>query len=347
MSGGVAIIDYDGDGWPDIYFTNAPGVDMALAGKSAPSALFHNNHDGTFTDVTNTAGVGNPCWAMGAVAGDYDNDGRPDLLVTCFGGVVLYRNQGDGTFTDATRKAGLAGDGAWATGAAFGDYDGDGWSDLFVAHYVDFSLKDLPAFGSKATCKYYGIDVQCGPRGLKGSPDNLYHNNHDGSFTDVSKQAGVDDASKYFGLTALWSDFNGDGLLDLFVANDGEPNYLYQNEGNGHFTEVAYQAGVAVDVDGKEQANMGLALADYQHKGKQSLVISHFSQEYAALFRNDGSLSFTDVSHEAGIARSSVPYVGWGDAFIRSRRRWLGRPDHREWACLPASGYARNRHPLS
>ncbi len=316
MSGGVAIIDYDGDGWPDIYFTNAPGVDMALAGKSAPSALFHNNHDGTFTDVTATAGVGTPCWAMGAVAGDYDNDGRPDLLVTCFGGVVLYRNQGDGTFTDVTREAGLADDKAWATGAAFGDYDGDGWPDLFVAHYVDFSLKDLPAFGSKATCKYYGIDVQCGPRGLKGSPDNLYHNNHDGSFTDVSKQAGVDDASRYFGLTALWSDFNGDGLLDLFVANDGEPNYLYQNEGNGHFTEVAYQAGVAVDLDGKEQANMGLALADYQHKGKQSLVISHFSQEYAALFRNDGSLSFTDVSRESGIARSSVPYVGWGDAFV-------------------------------
>ena len=316
MSGGVAIIDYDRDGWPDIYFTNAPGVDMALEGKAAHSALYHNNHDGTFTDVSAKAGVADPCWAMGAAVGDYDNDGLPDLLVTCFGGVVLYRNQGDGTFANVTRQAGLAGDTAWATGAAFGDYDGDGWADLFVAHYVDFSLKDLPAFGSKATCKYFGIDVQCGPRGLKGSPDNLYHNNHNGTFAEVSRQAGVDDPKHYFGMTALWSDFNGDGLLDLFVANDGEPNYLYQNDGHGHFTDVAYQAGVAVDLDGKEQANMGVALADYQHKGHGSLLISHFSQEYAALFRNDGAMSFTDVSHESGIARSSVPYVGWGDAFL-------------------------------
>jgi hypothetical protein len=316
MSGGVAIIDYDGDGWPDIYFTNAPGVDMALAGKAAHSALYHNNHDGTFTDVTAKAGVADPCWAMGAAVGDYDNDGQPDLLVTCFGGVVLYRNQGDGTFTNVTRQAGLAGDTAWATGAAFGDYDGDGWADLFVAHYVDFSLKDLPAFGSKATCKYYGIDVQCGPRGLKGSPDNLYHNNHNGTFAEVSRQAGVDDPKSYFGMAAVWSDFNGDGLLDLFVANDGEPNYLYQNDGHGHFADVAYQAGVAVDLDGKEQANMGVALGDYQHKGRQSLLISHFSQEYAALYRNDGAMSFTDVSHESGIARSTVPYVGWGDAFL-------------------------------
>jgi hypothetical protein len=316
MSGGVAIIDYDGDGWPDIYFTNAPSVEMALAGKRAASALFRNNHDGTFSDVTAKAGVGDPCWAMGAAVGDYDNDGLPDLLVSCFGGVVLYRNNGDGTFRNMTRQAGLAGDAAWATGAAFGDYDGDGWSDLFVAHYVDYSLKDLPAFGSKATCKYFGIDVQCGPRGLKGSPDNLYHNNHDGTFTDVSRQAGVDDAKNFFGLSALWTDFDGDGFLDLFVANDGGPNYLYQNDGHGHFTEIGYQAGVAVDLDGKEQANMGLALGDYQHKGRQSVVISHFNQEYAALYRNDGALNFVDVSQESGIAHSSVSYVGWGDAFL-------------------------------
>lgn len=316
MSGGVAILDFDGDGWPDIYFTNAPSVDMALAGKSAHSALYRNNHDGTFTDVTVKAGVGDPCWAMGAVTGDYNNDGLPDLLVTCFGGIVLYRNNGDGTFSNVTRQAGLADDAAWATGAAFGDYDGDGWDDLFVSHYVDFSLKDLPAFGSKETCRYFGIEVQCGPRGLKGSPDNLYHNNRDGTFSDVSKQAGVDDPKNSFGLTALWSDFNDDGLLDLFVANDGQPNYLYQNDGHGHFTDIAYQAGVAADLDGKEQANMGLALGDYLHKGRQSLVISHFSQEYAALYRNDGGLSFTDVSHESRIAHSSMPYVGWGDAFL-------------------------------
>jgi hypothetical protein len=316
MSGGVALIDYDRDGWPDIYFTNAPGVDMQLAGKKARSALYHNNHDGTFTDVTEKAGVGYPCWAMGASIGDYDNDGWPDLLVTCFGGVVLYHNNGDGTFSDVTRRAGLGNDSGWATGAAFGDYDGDGWVDLFVAHYVDLSLKDLPAFGSKVTCKYHGIDVQCGPRGLKGSPDNLYHNNRDGTFSDVSKQAGVDDPKNYFGLTAVWSDFNDDGRLDLFVANDGEPNYLYRNDGNGQFTDVAYQAGVAVNLDGSEQANMGVALGDYQHKSRFSLAITHFSEEYAALFRNDGALSFTDVSYESGIARATTPYVGWGDAFL-------------------------------
>jgi enediyne biosynthesis protein E4 len=316
MSGGVALIDFDRDGWPDIYFTNAPGVDMALANKKARSALFRNNHDGTFTDVTEKAGVAYPCWAMGASIGDYNNDGWPDLLVTCFGGVVLYRNNGDGTFTDVTAKAGLGSDAGWATGAAFGDYDGDGVADLFVAHYVDLSLKDLPAFGSKVTCQYHGIAVQCGPRGLKGSPDNLYHNNGNGTFTDVSKQAGVDDANKYFGLTSLWCDFNNDGRLDLFVANDGEPNYLYRNDGKGHFTDIALQAGVAVNLDGSEQANMGVTLGDYQHKGLFSIAITHFSEEYAALFRNDGSLSFTDVSSESGIARPSTPYVGWGDAFF-------------------------------
>ena len=208
MSGGVALIDYDRDGWPDIYFTNAQSVEMALHGQKARSALYHNNHDGTFTDVTDKAGVGYPCWAMGAVVGDYNNDGWPDLLVTCFGGVVLYRNNGDGTFTDATKEAGLGGDNLWATGAAFGDYDNDGWVDLFVSHYVDFHLDNMASFGSSDTCKYLGIDVQCGPRGLKGSPDNLYHNNHNGTFTDVSKRTGVSDEEHRYGLTAIWSDFD-------------------------------------------------------------------------------------------------------------------------------------------
>jgi enediyne biosynthesis protein E4 len=316
MSGGVALIDYDRDGWPDIYFTNAPGIDMALAGRKARSALFHNNHDGTFTDVTEKAGVGYPCWAMGTSIGDFDNDGWPDLLVTCFGGIVLYHNNHDGTFTNVTAQSGLDKDSGWATGAAFGDYDGDGWPDLFVAHYVDLNLKDLPEFGSKPTCQYHGIAVQCGPRGLKGSPDALYHNNGNGTFTEVSKAAGVDDPQKFFGLTAIWCDFNKDGLLDLFVANDGEPNYLYRNDGNGHFTDVALDAGVAVNLDGSEQANMGVALGDYEHKGLFSLAITHFSEEYAALYRNNGALSFTDVSYTAGIARATTSYVGWGDAFF-------------------------------
>jgi len=316
MSGGVALIDYDRDGWPDIYFTNAQSVEMALHGVKARSALFHNNHDGTFTDVTDKAGVGYPCWAMGAVVGDYNNDGWPDLLVPCLGGVVLYRNNGDGTFTDVTKASGLSTDSGWATGAAFGDYDGDGWADLFVSHYVDFHLDNLPAFGSSKSCKYLGLDVQCGPRGLKGLPDNLYHNNADGTFSDVSKKSGVDDPERRYGLTAVWCDFDNDGKLDLFVTNDGEANYLYQGDGTGKFVDIALPSGVAANEDGVEQANMGVAVGDYLHTGRMSLLISHFDVEYAALYRNEGGMDFTDASIASGIARGTQGYVGWGSAFV-------------------------------
>jgi hypothetical protein len=316
MSGGVALIDYDRDGLPDIYFTNAQSVEMALQGKKARSALFHNNGDGTFTDVTEKAGVGYPCSAQGAVVGDYNNDGWPDLLVTCFGGVVLYRNNGDGTFTDVTKSAGLGADTEWATGAAFGDYDGDGWDDLFVSHYVDFHLDNMAAFGSSATCMYRGIDVQCGPRGLPGSSDNLYHNNHDGTFTDVSKRAGVSDPDRRYGLTAVWSDFNNDGKLDLFVANDAGANYLYQGDGAGRFTDVGLTSGVAFNEDGVAQANMGVALGDYLHEGRMSILVSHFDTEYAALYHNDSEMSFSDVSARSGTMKSSRGFVQWGDAFV-------------------------------
>ena len=316
MSGGVALIDYDGDGWPDIYFTNAQTVDMARQGVKSRSALYHNNHDGTFTDVTDKAGVAYPCWAMGASVGDYNNDGLPDLLVTCLDGVILYRNNGDGTFTDVTKGNGLGSDSGWATGAAFGDYDADGWPDLFVSHYVDFHLDDLPVFGSTKSCKYLGIDVQCGPRGLKGSPDNLYHNNGDGTFTDVSKKAGVDDPEHRYGLTAIWSDFDNDGKLDLFVTNDGQANYLYRGDGKGKFEDVALTSGVAANEDGFEQANMGVAFGDYLHTGRMSLILSHFDIEYAALYRNQGAMNFADESILSGIARGTQGYVGWGDAFV-------------------------------
>ena len=316
MSGGVALIDYDGDGWLDIYFTGAQNVDMALHGGKARSALYHNNHDGTFTDVSDKAGVTFPCWAMGASTGDYNNDGKPDLLVTCLNGVVLYKNNGDGTFTDVTKTTGLSNDSGWATGAAFGDYDNDGWADLFVSHYVDFHLDDLPVFGSSKSCKYLGIDVQCGPRGLKGYPDNLYHNNHDGTFSDVSKKAGVDDPEHRYGLTSIWTDFDNDGKLDLFVTNDGQPNYLYQGDGKGKFEDVALISGVAENEDGAEQANMGVAVGDYLHTGRLSLLISHFDVEYAALYRNQGSMNFADESIASGIARGTQGYVGWGAAFV-------------------------------
>jgi enediyne biosynthesis protein E4 len=325
MSGGVALIDYDRDGWPDIYFTNAQSVEMAKSGKKARSALFHNNHDGTFTDVTDKAGVAYPCWAMGVSVGDFNNDGWPDLLVTCFDGVVLYRNNGDGTFTDVTKQAGLSKDRGWAAGSTFGDYDGDGWQDLFVSHYVDMDLDHLPVFGSSKTCQYHGIDVQCGPRGLKGLPDSLYHNNGDGTFTEVSEAAGVSDPQKRLGLTAVWTDFDQDGHLDLFVTNDGQANYLYRNDGTGHFKDVALTAGVAVSQDGVEQANMGVALGDYLHTGRFSIFITHFSDEYAVLYRNDGKMNFTDESYASGIAAATTPYVGWGDAFIDWRN--TGWPD--------------------
>jgi hypothetical protein len=319
MSGGVALIDYDRDGWPDIYFTNAQSVEMAQHGVKARSALYHNNHDGTFTDVTEKAGVGYPCWAMGAVVGDYNNDGWPDLLVTCLNGVVLYRNNGNGTFTDVTKASGLDADSGWATGAAFGDYNNGGFADLFVSHYVDFHLDDLPAFGSsnsRKSCKYLGLDVQCGPGGLKGAPDNLYRNNGDGTFSDVAKAAGVDDPERRYGLTAVWSDFNNDGKLDLLVTNDGKANYLYQGDGRGRFEDVALPSGVAANEDGVEQANMGVAVGDYLHSGRMSILLSHFDSEYAALYRNDGDMNFTDVSIASGIARGTQGEVGWGDAFV-------------------------------
>ncbi|HEV7218654.1 MAG TPA: CRTAC1 family protein, partial [Terriglobales bacterium] len=221
-----------------------------------------------------------------------------------------------GTFTDATKSAGLSGDTQWATGAAFGDYDNDGWADLFISHYVDFRLDDMAAFGSSDTCKYLGIDVQCGPRGLKGSPDSLYHNNKDGTFTDVSKKSGVGDPERRYGLTAVWSDFNNDGKLDLLVANDSQPNYLYQGDGAGKFVDAGFTSGVALNEDGAAQANMGIALADFMHTGRMSFVISHFDNEYAAFYRNEGDMNFKDISMSSGIAKGTRGYVGWGDAFV-------------------------------
>jgi len=315
MPGGVLLLDYDGDGWLDIYFTNSPSVGIAVQGQKAKSALYRNNHDGTFTDVTEKAGVGYPCWAMGGAVGDYNNDGWTDMLITCEEGMVLYRNNGDGTFTDVTKQAQLT-DPRWSTGAAFADYDGDGFADLMVSRYVEFDLNHLPQFGVGATCRFRGIPVQCGPRGMKGLGDSLYHNNGDGTFTDVSQAAGVDDASGYYGLGVVWSDFNDDGRPDLFVADDSTPNYLYRNDGKGHFTDVSYISGTAVGTDGGEMAGMGIAICDFNHTGRFSIHVTNFEDQSNSLYRNDGNLAFTDVAFAAGVGQITIPYLGWGTGCV-------------------------------
>jgi hypothetical protein len=315
MSGGVILFDYDRDGWLDIFFTNAPTVAEAIKGEKSVGALYRNNHDGTFTDVTAKSGLTQPCFAMGGAVGDYNNDGWPDLYETCLGGNILYRNNGDGTFTDVTAKAGVA-DGRWSTGASFGDYDGDGFVDLMVTNYVDFHLNDLPGFGNAPNCKYRGIDVQCGPRGLRGAGDSLFHNNGDGTFTDVSKAAGVSDPDGYYGMSVIWADFNNTGRPDIYVANDSTPKFLYKNLGDGKFKDIGLQSGTAVSEDGSEQASMGIAVGDYLHNGRPSLYVTNFSDENDLLYRNDGDWNFTEVSYASGVALPSLPYVKWGTAFV-------------------------------
>ena len=315
MSGGVLMIDFDQDGWLDLYFTNAPTVEMALKGQKSKSSLYRNNRDGTFTDVTDKAGVGFPGYAMGGAVADINNDGWPDIYVTSLGGNTLYRNNGDGTFTDVTKQAGVA-DGRWSAGAAFADYDNDGFLDLYVSNYVDFKLNDLPVFGSLPTCKFRGVDVQCGPRGLKGAGDSLFRNNGDGTFTDVSKQLNVHDPNGYYGMQPIWSSFANNGFQDVYVANDSTANFLYKNDGKGKFTEIGLESGTAVSGDGSEQGSMGVTVGDYLHTGNLAIFTTNFVDEYNTLYRNDGGHSFTDVSFAAKVAQSSRPLVGWGTGFF-------------------------------
>ncbi|MDQ3211836.1 MAG: CRTAC1 family protein [Acidobacteriota bacterium] len=315
MSGGVALFDFDRDGWLDVYLVNSPTVATAGDPAAARSALWKNNRNGTFTDVTERAGVGYPGWAMGVATGDYDNDGWEDLYVTCFGANHLFRNKGDGTFVDVTSRAGV-GDPRWSTGAAFGDYDNDGWLDLFVANYVDLSLDALPEFGKGRHCVFRGLPVQCGPRGLKGAGDSLYRNNGDGSFTEVSTRAGVSDPALRFGMGVAWCDFNEDGRVDLYVANDSGPNVLYRNNGDNTFTDVGLASGTALSDDGKEQASMGVAIGDYDHRGRWNIVVTNFADEYNALYRHEKGFLFTDASTATRTAKASLPFVGWGTKFF-------------------------------
>lgn len=315
MSGGVALFDYDNDGYLDIFFVNSLTVELAKSNKRTRSALYHNNGDGTFADVTDKAGVGDVGWGMGCAAGDYNNDGFIDLYVTSIGPDHLFKNNGNGTFADVTQRAGVS-DPRWSTGAAFLDYDNDGWLDLFVTNYVGFDINRLPTFGEGPTCQFKGVPVQCGPRGLPGAGDSLYRNNGDGTFSDVSKKAGVADSIGYYGMDVVGSDFDGDGRIDIFVANDSTPNYLYHNNGNGTFSEIAFESGTAVNGNGSEQGCMGVTVGDYDHDGLLDLFVTNFDDEYNVLYRNLGRDSFADVSYESGVAAASLPYVGWGTKFF-------------------------------
>ncbi|HEV8629622.1 MAG TPA: CRTAC1 family protein [Thermoanaerobaculia bacterium] len=314
MGGGVALFDYDGDGLIDIYFVNSLTVDTATQPQTAPSALYRNLGDGRFVDVAAAAGVAHPGWGMGACVADVDGDGSQDLYVTSLGPNHLYRNRGDGTFADVTEAAGVAG-GGWSTGCGFADYDRDGDLDLFVSRYVKIDLAALPEFGKGKTCQFRGVAVQCGPRGLPGSPDFFFRNDGGGHFTEVGKQIGVADPGGYYGLGVAWLDSDGDGWLDLFVANDAGPNFLYRNKHDGTFEETGFPAGVAVSEDGAEQGCMGVAVADYDHSGRQSLFITNFAEEYNVLYHNEGAY-FTDLSFRSKTAPASLPYVGWGTAFL-------------------------------
>jgi len=313
--GGAAAFDYDNDGWMDILLVDGSSIEDYRAGKCHPPRLYHNNHDGTFTDVSAKSGLNFCGWGYGVAIGDFDNDGWEDVYITGFHGSALYRNNHDGTFTDVTVKAGVANADRWGTSAAFGDYDNDGNLDLYVANYVDVDMDHLPQFGSTKFCQYRGIPVNCGPRGLKGARDRLYHNNGDGTFTDVTEKLGIDTES-YYGLGVLWLDYDKDGCLDLYVANDSSPSLLYHNNCHGGFTEVGAEAGVAYSSDGHEQAGMGIDAADYDRDGWPDIVKTNFSDDDNNLYHNDHNGEFTDLAGAAGIGAISNPYLGFGAKFF-------------------------------
>ena len=315
---GVCLLDYDHDGWLDIYLVNGSTYD-AMDGKAEPphAALFHNNHDGTFTNVANLAGVTNDRWGYGCAVGDYDNDGWQDLYVTNFGKNRLYHNNHNGTFTDAAEKGGVA-LGNWSTGASFGDYDGDGRLDLFVPGYVHYDLAHPPRSTAAGLgfCQYRGVDVSCGPRGLEGEPDHLFHNNGDGTFTDVSVKAGVSDPHHYYGFSSTFVDVDNDGKVDLLVANDSSSNYLYINKGDGTFEDASFYSGFALNRSGRETASMGLAVGDYKNSGRVGIYTTTFSDDYNTLFENKGGGNFSEITSRTGIDGITYPFLSWGTEFI-------------------------------
>jgi hypothetical protein len=314
--GGVCLLDYDNDGWLDIYFVNGSTLEDVQRGVNHGNALYRSNRDGTYTDVTQQAGVPGGGWGMGCTVGDFDNDGFPDLYVLGLNGNTLYHNDGDGRFTDVTEKAGLRG-GRWSTSAGFVDYDRDGHLDLYVANNIDVDVRKSPLSFPGPDCNYRGTRVMCGPGGLPGALDALYHNNGDGTFSDVTVAAGVLERVPRYGLGVAVGDFDNDGWPDIYVANDSTPSYLYRNRTNGTFEEVALLAGVAVSDDGMEQAGMGTDLGDYDNDGWLDITKSNFSFQYSNLYHNEHDGRFVDQAKATGgFAVPTYPLVKWGTKFL-------------------------------
>jgi len=314
-SGGAGVFDCDDDGHLDLLLINGSTVERFRAGGDPMVTLYHQEPDGSFKDITKEAGLTHRGWGMGIAVADYDNDGKLDLFVTGFGGSALYQGLGNCKFEDVTEKAGVGGSG-FMTGAAWGDYDRDGYVDLFVSRYSHLDINHLPEFGSNKFCRFKGLLVQCGPWGLEGESDFLYHNRGDGTFEEVSVQAGVHDEIGYYGLGVMWVDYDDDGWPDLLVANDSVPNYLYHNKHNGTFEEVGLLTGVALSGEGMELGNMGVDWGDYDHSGHLSFFTTHFEEQPNSLYRNMGAQGFDDVSWTSGVGQPSYPYVGWGTAFF-------------------------------
>jgi hypothetical protein len=312
---GVAIFDYDNDGWPDIFIVNGTTLEGFSAKDAPTNHLYHNNHDGTFTDVTAKAGLTATGWGQGVCAGDYDNDGWEDLYVTYYGKNRLYHND-HGVFTEVGEKAGVAGSGkAWGTGCAFVDFNRDGRLDLMVANYVDFNIATTPTPGEGSSCVWKGVPVMCGPRGLPGAKNILYENRGDGTFVDVSAKAHIDQTGGHYAFSVSTFDYDDDGWPDIYVACDSAPSILYHNNHDGTFTDVAVMAGVAFNEDGREQAGMGTTIADYNGDGRLDIFKTNFSDDTPTLYRNDGGGIFSDVTYAAGLGLHTQ-YLGWGTMFF-------------------------------
>ena len=312
---GVAIFDYDNDGWPDIFIVNGTTLEGFPAKEAPTNHLYRNNHDGTFTDVTAKAGLTATGWGQGVCVGDYDNDGWEDLYVTYYGKNRLYHND-HGVFTEVGEKAGVAGTGkAWGTGCAFVDYNRDGRLDLMVANYVDFNIATTPTPGEGSSCVWKGVPVMCGPRGLPGAKNILYENRGDGTFADVSKKAHIDQTGGHYAFSVSTFDYDDDGWPDIYVACDSAPSILYHNNHDGTFTDVAVMAGVAFNEDGREQAGMGTTIADYNGDGRLDIFKTNFSDDTPTLYRNDGEGVFSDVTFAAGLGLHTQ-YLGWGTMFL-------------------------------